>query len=55
MNGIGKEILEEFLKTKAIIIATGNSTTKKFLKFIKNIKLIIIKLILIMKNFQKIL
>ena len=28
-NGIGKEILEAFLKTKAIIIATGNSTSKK--------------------------
>ena len=30
-NGIGKEILEAFLKTKAKIIATGNSTSKKFL------------------------
>ncbi len=28
-NGIGKEILEAFLKTKATIIATGNSTSKK--------------------------
>ena len=35
-NGIGKEILEAFLKTKAIIIATGNSTTKKnFFKIYK--------------------
>lgn len=32
-NGIGKEILEAFLKTNATIIATGNSTTEKnFLK-----------------------
>lgn len=28
-NGIGKEILDAFLKTKATIIATGNSTSKK--------------------------
>ena len=35
-NGIGKEILEAFLKTKAIIIATGNSKTKKnFFKIYK--------------------
>ena len=35
-NGIGREILEAFLKTKAIIIATGNSTTKKnFFKIYK--------------------
>ena len=53
-NGIGKEILEAFIKTKALI-ALIQLLKKIFLKFMIKIKSIIIKLILILKKFQKIL